>query len=84
MGFFSRALFSFHGRNFQKFSRTLKYIFTHVISEIFSRRRTGSFQDLLHGDLSTFTDRSLKIFTHRKKKFTGKKKLVETFGIARP
>ena len=84
-GFFSRALFCFHGRNFQKFSRTLISIFTHVISMIFSRRSLGfhgHFSRFFHGDLSTFTDRSLKIFPHRKKFFTGKKK--NTAGGARP
>ena len=78
-GFFSRAFFSFHGRNFQKISRTLKSIFTHVISKIFSRRRLGfhgHFSRFFHGDLSTFTDRSLKISTHGKKYSREKKKCI--------
>merc|ERR1712115_598954 len=76
-GFFSRALFCFHGRNFQKFSRTLISIFTHVISMIFSRRSLGfhgHFSRFFHGDLSIFTDSGLKIFTQRKKKNHRKKK----------
>ena len=63
-GYFSWALFSFHGRNFRKFSRTLISILAHVISKIYSRRRFGfQFKYFFHGDLSTFTDRKLKIFT---------------------